>query len=86
MEKEEIVVDTPVEVCGLTVIPVVQVTTHCFSKKKRGSSFYSKKPLFVVILKESDIKAFDMDGSLVEIDKLIDAAPGLKVLLYPDAD
>ncbi len=84
MEKEEIVVDTPVEVCGLTVILVVQVTTHCFSKKKRISSFCSKKPLYVVIVKESDIKAFDMNGSQVELDKLIDAVSELKAMLLLD--
>jgi uncharacterized spore protein YtfJ len=86
MEKEEIVVDTPVEVCGLTVILVVQVTSYYTSGKNRLASYCTKNPLFIVIVQESDIKAFDMDGSLVEIDKLIDAAPGLKVLLYPDAD
>jgi uncharacterized spore protein YtfJ len=78
MEKEEIIVDTPVEFSGLRIIPVVQVTTHCYSKKKRVSAFCLKKPLFVVIVRESDIKAFDMDGSSVELDKLIDAVPGLK--------
>jgi uncharacterized spore protein YtfJ len=82
MEKEKIIVDTPVEVCGLTVIPVVQVTTHCFSKKKRVSSFCSKKPLFVVIVQKSDINAFNMDGSQVEIDELIDAVPGLTKMMY----
>jgi uncharacterized spore protein YtfJ len=81
MEKEKIIVDTPVEVCGLTVIPVVQVTTHCFSKKKRISSFCSKKPLFVVIVKKSEIKAFYMSGSQVEIDELIDAVPELKGMI-----
>lgn len=77
MEKKEIIVDTPVEYSGFTVIPVVQVNTRCFSKKKRLSAFCAKKPLFVVIVTESGIKTFDMDGSLVEIDKLIDAVPGL---------
>ncbi|MDD4924392.1 MAG: hypothetical protein PHF74_06115 [Dehalococcoidales bacterium] len=81
MEKEEIIIDTPVKVCGMTVIPVVQVSTSCFSKKKRLSSFCTKKPLYVVIVKESEIKAFDMDGSQVEIDGLIEAVPGLKKVI-----
>ena len=78
MEKEEIIVDNPVEYSGLTVIPVVQVNTHCFSKKKRVSAYCTKKPLFVVIVKESEIKAFDMDGSCIEINELIEVVPGLK--------
>jgi uncharacterized spore protein YtfJ len=81
MEKEEIIVDSPVEVSGIKIIPVVQVTTHCFSKKKRVSSFCSKKPLFVVIVQKSDINAFNMDGSQVEIDELIDAVPGLTKMI-----
>jgi uncharacterized spore protein YtfJ len=81
MEKEEIIVDTQVEFNGLRIIPVVQVTTHCFSKKKRVSAFCSKKPLFVIIIRESCIKAFDMDGSIVEIDELIEAVPGLRAVI-----
>ncbi len=81
MEKEEIIVDTPVEYSGFTVIPVVQVNTHCFSKKKRVSAYCTKNPLFVVIVKENDIKAFDMDGSPVVIDELIDAVPGLREMI-----
>ncbi len=78
MEKEEIIVDTPVEIEGLKIIPVVQVSTYCFSKKKRISSFCTKKPVYVVIVKESEIIAFDMDGSQVGLEKLIDAVPELK--------
>lgn len=81
MEKEEIIADKPVEVSGLTVIPVVQVIAHCYSKKKMISAYCTKKPLFVVIVKASDIKAFDMTGAQIEIDELVDKVPGLREMI-----
>ena len=81
MEKEEIIVDTPIEAAGLKIIPVVQVNTHCYSKNKSISAYCSKKPLIVVIVTESGTKAFDMDGSQVELEILIDAMPELKEFL-----
>jgi uncharacterized spore protein YtfJ len=78
MEKEEIIVDTPIEIAGMKIIPVVQVNTYCFSKKRNVSAYCSKKPLFVVIVSDSGAKAFYMDGSQVELEKLIDAMPELK--------
>jgi hypothetical protein len=78
MEKEEIIVDTPVEIVGMKIIPVVQVNTYCFSKKRNVSAYCSKKPLIVVIVTESGTKAFYMDGSQVELDKLIEAVPELE--------
>ncbi len=78
MEKEEIIVDAPIEFEGMKIIPVVQVNTHCYSKKRSVSAYCSKKPLIVVIVTDSGTKAFDMDGSQVEVDKLIDALPEVR--------
>jgi uncharacterized spore protein YtfJ len=78
MEKEEIIVDTPIEIAGMKIIPVVQVNTYCYSKKRNISAFCSKKPLVVVVVSDFGTKAFDMEGSQVELDKLIDAVPELK--------
>jgi uncharacterized spore protein YtfJ len=81
MEKEEIIVDKPIEIAGMKIIPVVQVNTYRFSKKRKGSAYCSKKPLIVVIVSESGAKAFDMYGSQVELDKLIDVLPELKGMI-----
>jgi uncharacterized spore protein YtfJ len=81
MEKERIIADTPVKVCGMTLIPIVQVNIHCFSKKKMISSFGSKKPLFIVVVQESGIRAFDMDGEHVEVEELMDKVPGLREMV-----
>jgi uncharacterized spore protein YtfJ len=81
MEKKEIVVDTPIEIAGMKIIPVVQVNTHCYSKKRSVSAYCSKKPLIVVVVTDSGVKAFDMDGSQVELEKLIEAVPELKSLI-----
>jgi uncharacterized spore protein YtfJ len=81
MEKERIIVDTPFKVCGITVIPVAQVNINCFSRKKIISSFCSKKPLFVVIVQESGVRAFDMNGEQFEIEELINKVPELREML-----
>ena len=81
MEKKEIIVDTPIETAGIKIIPIVQVIIHCYSKKRNVSAYCSKKPLIVVIVTESGTKAFDMDGSQVELDKLIEALPGLREVI-----
>jgi uncharacterized spore protein YtfJ len=81
MEKEEIIVDTPIEIAGMKIIPVIQVNTYCFSKKRNVSAYCSKKPLIVVIVNDSGTKAFDMDGSQVELDELIEAVPELRDLI-----
>ncbi len=81
MEKEEIIIDNTIEIEGLKIIPVIQVNSYLFSKRKRISAFCSKKPLFVVIVKKFEIKAFDMNGTLIEIEELVKVVPELKEVI-----
>ncbi len=81
MEKKEIIVDKPVEIAGMTIIPVVCVTTNCFSKKNGIASYCEKKPLFVVIVTASYKKAFNINGAEVPLEELIEAVPDLKGMI-----
>ena len=81
MEKKEIVVENPVAVGGLTIIPVVQVL-RSFWQTEKGTSFFGiKRPVAVVVISPSARKAFRMTGEEVSVDQLVEEFPVIKGVL-----
>jgi len=75
MEKQEIVVDSPVTAGGITVIPVAKISLYHW-RGKRGTSFYGeKKPVSLVVVTPSARRAFRISGEEIALEQLMQEVP-----------
>lgn len=81
MEKTEIYAELPAVVSGVTIIPVVKVTSICRSKRRVASFSGLKHPVGVIIISSHYQKSFDMSGEEVPLEHFIQEVPGLKMIL-----
>jgi len=81
MEKEEIRIEPPFIVDGITLVPVVRSSTGSWQGKNRYSFFGLKQPVCVLIVSSQNKKAFHMDGEEITLDELVREVPGIADLL-----
>jgi len=81
MERKEVVVEDPVAVPGLTLLPVVQVLRNYWQANNRLSFFAVKQPVAVITVSPSEKRAFRISGEEVAIDQLIKEVPVVKKTL-----
>ena len=81
MEAKEVIIEKPVAVAGVTVIPIVKVTLNRRHGNRSISYFGNKQPIGVVVISPSAKRAFRTTGEEVPLDELIQEAPGIKELL-----
>ena len=85
MEKQEVGIDNPVEVAGVTLIPVVKVSLNYWYANGGISSFGVKQAVAVVVLHPTAKRAFRITGEEViavgdgEIDNCMLKRAGLGV-------
>jgi len=76
--KKEVVVDNPVAVAGVTLIPVTRVSLNC-QRGSHGISFFGvKRPVSVVIASPSAKRAFRITGEEISLDQLVQEVPSIK--------
>ncbi|MFC1965119.1 hypothetical protein ACFLWG_03875 [Chloroflexota bacterium] len=81
MDTKEIVIDNPVTVAGITLIPVAKVSLSHWHGN-RGTSFFGfKQPIGVVVVSPSARRAFRITGEKVSLDQFIQEVPGIKEIL-----
>jgi uncharacterized spore protein YtfJ len=81
MEKEEVKIDNPVAVGGVTLIPVAKVSLNCRHISGGISFFGAKQPVSVVVVSPSAKRAFRITGEEVPLDQLIQEVPDIKEIL-----
>ena len=81
MEKEEIRIEAPSTLAGITLVPVVKARLNCWHGKGRLSFFGIKQPVSVVVVSPQTKRAFRIDGEEVSLDQLTKEAPGIKEIL-----
>ena len=81
METKEAVIDNPVTIAGVTLIPVVRVSQSQWQGNSGISFMGFKQPLSVVVVSPSAKKAFRMTGEEVPLDQLIQEVPGVKEVI-----
>ncbi len=81
MEKKEVVIDNPVTIAGVTLIPIVMISQN-YWQGNGGISFMGvKQPVSVIVVSPSAKKAFKITGEEVPLDQLIQEVPGVKEIL-----
>jgi len=81
MEKEEIRIEAPVAVAGVTLVTVVKASLNHWEHKGRLSFFGIKQPVSVVIVSPQANRAFRISGEEVPLDQLTKEVPGLEEVL-----
>ena len=81
MDKKEVVIDGPMAVDGVTVIPVAKVSLNYRHGNSSLSFFGFKQPIGVVVVSQSVKKAFRITGEEVSIDQLMQEVPSIREML-----
>jgi len=81
MEKKEVVIENPVVVAGITLVPVTQFSLNYYYGKHRLSCFGMKQPVGVVVVSPSTKRVFRITGEEISLEELITEAPGIKEVL-----
>ena len=81
MEKKEVVIENPVAVAGITLVPITELSVSYWPGKHGFSGFSTKQPVAIVVISPSTRKAFQITGEEISLDQLITEIPGIKELL-----
>lgn len=81
MEKKIIIVNKPVSVAGITLIPVSQISIRFKSAGMGTYYLVIKKPIAVVSVSKVTKKAFGINGEEISLKELVQKAPELTELL-----
>jgi len=81
MEKGKIVIDAPVSVAGLNIIPVARTKVRYWQRGHRIAASYSKQPLYVIIAAPDSTRAFRGSGEEVPLHQPITEVPDLIAVL-----
>ena len=78
MEKEEVRIEAPFDVNGVTLVPIVKTSVNYWHSKGRFSFFGMKHPVSVVVASPQAKRAFRINGEEVPLDQLTKEVPGIK--------
>lgn len=81
MEKEETIIDSPLAVGAVTLIPIARISLD-YEWSNRGVYFFGmKRPVAIVTISVSGKRAFRMTGAEISVEELIQEVPGMKEML-----
>ncbi|MFC2016104.1 hypothetical protein ACFLUF_00125 [Chloroflexota bacterium] len=81
MEKEEIRIEAPLAIAGVTLVPIVKVSLNYWYTKGRLSFFGTKQPVSLVVVSPQAKRAFRINGEEISLDQLTKEVPGIKEVL-----
>ena len=81
MEKKEIVIENPVVIRGVTLVPIVKVLMNSGHGKGGTSVFAVKQPVAVIVVFPSVKRAFRVTGEEVSIGQLVEEVPAIEEVL-----
>ena len=81
MEKEEIRIEAPFAVAGITLIPIVKASLNCWQGRGRLSFLGIKQPVSIVVISPQAKRAFRISGEEVPLAQLIKEVPGIKDII-----
>ena len=78
MEEKKVVLDEPVSIAGLLLIPVSQVWLRKSPAGVGQSILAIKQPIAVVVVSPQAKRAFRVTGEEITLDELLQEAPVLR--------
>ena len=81
MERKKSIIGTSVEINGITVIPLMNISVWCTQLNGSLSLYGSVRPSLVILISKEEIKAFTINSEDVNMVQLMQENPELEVLL-----
>ena len=82
MEKEEeIRIETPVTISGITLVPIVKRVIYCYGVKGRLFATGAIIPFGVVVISPQEKKALLVEEGTISIEQLYEEIPGMREVL-----
>lgn len=81
MEKNEIVIENPMVVSGITLVPITEFSLNYWRGKHSLLCFGIKQPVSMVVVSPSAKRAFRITGEEISLDQLITEVPAIKEVL-----
>ena len=81
MEKEEIKIEAPFAVAGVTLVPIVKTSLNCWQGKRYLSFLGTKQPVSLVAISPQARRAFRISGEEISLEQLIKEVPGIRAIL-----
>lgn len=77
MERKETIIEGPLVIGGIKVLVVGNLWLGSTSLKDRDAFFGIKKPTHIMVVSDSERRAFTVEGEEIAPEKLIKDVPGL---------
>jgi len=77
MEQKETVIDGPLVIGGTTILVVGEVWLRSTSLKGRCAFSGTKRPTYVVVISDSERRAFTIEGEAIALEELMKDIPVL---------
>jgi len=81
MEKKQRVIDNPITVDGITIIPIVHILLNSYIHSDGAFMFGRKQPDAIIVVSPAGKRAFRITGEEVPLDQIVDDIPELETLL-----
>lgn len=81
MEKEEVRIEAPIDVAGVTLIPVIKASLNCWQGKCCLSFFGAKQPVNLLVISPKARRAFRISGEEISLGQLTEEIPGMEEIL-----
>ena len=81
MEQEEIKIEAPFAVAGVTLVPIVKTSLNYWQSKRCLSFFGTKQPVSLIVISPQAKKAFHINGEETSVEQLTKEVPGIKEIL-----
>ena len=81
MEKEEIKIEAPIAVAGVTLVPIVKTSLNYWLGKGHHSFFGTKQPISLVVAGPQGKRAFRVNGEEISLEQLTEEVPDIKEVL-----
>ena len=74
-------VGNPVEIRGMTIIPLKRISASCNRLNSKLTFFGSMRPLYIVLVNSDGTRAFTINGEDASLEELIQEVPKLSAVL-----
>ena len=81
MEKEEIRIEPPFAIAGVTLVPIAKASLNHWQSKGGLSFFGTKQPVNLLVVSPQAKKAFRINGEEISLDELTKKVPGIEEML-----
>ena len=81
MERKEIIIEPPLNINGMKLIPVVEVSLNSWSDKAGIAFFGVRRPASVVLVSSTAKRAFRVTGEEISLAQLMREVPAIKEML-----